>query len=103
MQKLWRKGGKRLKIVSDALTGPDDIPKKGNPEVFGQILFAKDKVEYHGQPLGLIVAKSQVGHLSHSALFANHAVVTPQVEAERGVQAVQAEYIQDANLGSPLA
>ena len=25
-----------------------------------------------------------------------------QVEAERGAQAVQMEYIQDANLGSPL-
>lgn len=37
--------------------------------MFGQILFAKDKVEYHGQPLGLIVAKSQVGHLPHSAIF----------------------------------
>ena len=42
------------------MPGPDDIPEKGNPEVFGQILFAKDKVEYHGQPLGLIVAESQV-------------------------------------------
>ena len=41
-------------------SGPDDIPKSGNPEVFGQILFAKDNVEYHGQPVGLIVAKSQV-------------------------------------------
>ncbi|DBA80138.1 TPA: hypothetical protein ACH3X2_007614 [Trebouxia sp. C0005] len=66
-----------------AFVGPDDIPKKGNPEVFGQILFAKDKVEYHGQPLGLIVAKSQV-------------------EAERGAQAVQVEYIADSNLGTPL-
>lgn len=40
--------------------GADDIPKKGSSEVFGQVLFAKDKVEYHGQPLGLIVAESQV-------------------------------------------
>lgn len=45
---------------SIVVTGPDDIPAKGNHEVFGQILFAQDKVEYHGQPLGLIVAKSQV-------------------------------------------
>lgn len=52
-------------------TGPDDIPKKGNPEVFGQILFAKDKVEYHGQPLGLIVAKSQVDHLPRTAQYSN--------------------------------
>ena len=64
--------------MSDAATGPDDIPKKGNPEVFGQILFAKDKVEYHGQPLGLIVAKSQVGHLSHSAILLLLCTVTVQ-------------------------
>jgi len=32
-------------------------------------LFAKDKVEYHGQPLGLIVAKSQVGHLPHCTIL----------------------------------
>lgn len=66
-----------------AFIGPDDIPAKGNHEVFGQILFATDKVEYHGQPLGLIVAESQV-------------------EAETGAQAVHVEYLQDANLGSPL-
>ena len=42
--------------------GADDIPKKGSSAVFGQVLFAKDKVEYHGQPLGLIVAESQVPH-----------------------------------------
>ncbi len=59
----------KLNNVFLAITGPDDIPKKGNPEVFGQILFAKDKVEYHGQPLGLIVAKSQVGHLPHCTIL----------------------------------
>ncbi len=56
-------------------TGPDDIPKKGNPEVFGQILFAKDKVEYHGQPLGLIVAKSQVNHLPCFAIVLLHSTI----------------------------
>ena len=49
-------------IIPSVSAGPDDIPKKGSAEVFGQILFAKDKVEYHGQPLGLIVAESQVSH-----------------------------------------
>lgn len=59
---------------SIVVTGPDDIPAKGAHEVFGQILFAKDKVEYHGQPLGLIVAESQVSlplllFISSSSLF----------------------------------
>lgn len=49
--------------------GPDDIPKKGSCDVFGQVLFAKDKVEYHGQPLGLIVAESQVPKSPSSVLF----------------------------------
>ncbi|KAL3141630.1 hypothetical protein ABBQ32_004865 [Trebouxia sp. C0010 RCD-2024] len=66
-----------------AFVGPDDIPKTGCAEVFGQVLFAKDKVEYHGQILGLIVAESQV-------------------EAERGAQAVQVGYLEDPTLGAPL-
>lgn len=41
--------------------GPDDIPAGGSTEACGQALFAKDIVEYHGQIVGLIVAKSQVG------------------------------------------
>ena len=49
-------------------SGPDDIPKGGSTEACGQALFAKDKVEYHGQIVGLIVAKSQVGRSILSAL-----------------------------------
>lgn len=47
-------------MVVSRFAGPDDIPKTGSSEVFGQVLFAKEKVEYHGQILGLIVAESQV-------------------------------------------
>ena len=50
-------------------TGPDDIPKGGSTEACGQALFARDKVEYHGQIVGLIVAKSQVGRFVLSALM----------------------------------
>ncbi len=35
-------------------------------------------------------------------MLADHASMFQQVEAERGAQAVRVEYIQDANLGSPL-
>ena len=51
-----------LVMVRCLSAGPDDIPKTGSSEVFGQVLFAKEKVEYHGQILGLIVAESQVSN-----------------------------------------
>ncbi len=37
-----------------------------------------------------------------SVLLADHALMFQQVEAERGAQAVQVEYIQDANLMPPV-
>jgi xanthine dehydrogenase molybdopterin-binding subunit B len=44
-----------------AFVGADDIPAGGNKLVFGDALFAGDRVDYVGQRLGLIVATSQVG------------------------------------------
>ena len=40
--------------------GVDDIPASGDKLVFGDALFAGDRVDYVGQRLGLIVATSQV-------------------------------------------
>ncbi|KAK9807521.1 hypothetical protein WJX72_001412 [[Myrmecia] bisecta] len=59
--------------------GPNDIP--GKNQVYDACLFAEDKVEYHGQPLGLILAEN------------------PRAAA-KAAQLVKVEYVR--NLGKPI-